>query len=88
MKQDADCQADCNAWLACPFCGSANVGLPFDDRPCSWATCHDCGADGPLVKTPNNTEACIAWNRRQANVQGDRPLAAVLDDKAKSSHQT
>lgn len=53
---------------ACPFCGSSNVGLPFDDRPCHWVTCYDCGADGPLIdkkkKDPGEL-AVLMWNRRQ-----------------------
>lgn len=57
------------ALLACPFCGSSNVGLPFDDRPCSWATCHDCGADGPMTKVPSDIAAVEGWNRRQANAE-------------------
>lgn len=51
---------------ACPFCGSANVGLPFEDRPCSWVTCHDCGADGPLTREANDDQAKANWNRRES----------------------
>ena len=67
LQPDDDDRVGCSEWLACPFCGSANVGWPFDDRTCSWATCHDCGADGPLLETPSDRHSYDAWNRRQAN---------------------
>ena len=76
LQPEGDGRVECSAWLACPFCGSANVGWPFDDRQCSWATCYDCEADGPLVRIPSDLHAYLAWNRRQANAElsDSRPL--------------
>ncbi len=55
----------------CPFCGSDDVGPPFDDgRQNYWITCNACEADGPSVAIGlfnPEARAKLKWNRRKGD---------------------
>lgn len=54
--------------LPCPFCGSADVGFPFNDRPNRWVTCYNCECDGPSIRIGvpifPEPDAVRLWNTR------------------------
>jgi len=75
--------------LPCPFCGSTNIGLPFNDRCSQWVTCLDCDCDGPLIPTQNQstrTAAIKAWNQRQN--QNHSPLRRMPLQRAEVGQVT
>lgn len=57
--------------LPCPFCGSDDVGVSYDDYDFArWVSCNQCECDGALLQVqPGTKEAALAgvvrkWNQR------------------------
>ena len=47
--------------IACPYCGSTNVGREIDRQ--RYIECMACGAFGP---SEDSEQSCKRWNRRAA----------------------
>ena len=49
--------------MACPFCGSADVGAAAGPDS-EWVMCNACGAEGPWATDQTEAQAIAAWNTR------------------------
>lgn len=75
----------------CPFCGSEDVGRPFDDgRKNCWITCNVCSCDGPLAAIEDVNAERVArtqWNQRAPLTSSGEPQPTVSHSAPKAESE-
>ena len=84
-KRDS-ASVDAIVLLPCPFCGSEDVSISYDDYDFArWVCCNQCECDGPLLQVqPGTKEVALAgvvrkWNKR-SGVEWNELERRIVDD--------